>query len=724
MTTSSTSTTRELTVRSVVLGGVITLVFTAANVYLGLKVGLTFATAIPAAVISMAILRYFRGHSILENNIVQTIASAAGTLAAIIFVLPGLIMIGWWQGFPYWTTVAVCVIGGTLGVMYSVPLRRALVTGSDLPYPEGVAAAEVLKVGEATEHTAEGAAEAADGNRRGLQAILIGSLASAGFSLLAALKVVGNEVSAAFRVGSGGTLFGASLSLALIGVGHLVGVTVGIAMLVGLLISYGILLPTLTWGDLPSGADVSDVVSSTFGTEVRFVGAGAIAVAAVWTLLKILGPIVRGIRAAAVSSAARRGGGTVDITERDLPIGIVGGTIALSLIPIAALLWWFLSGTHLAGNTVPTIVVSLVYIVVIGAVIAAVAGYMAGLIGSSNSPISGVGILVVLGIALLLAAMHGSGGDPGQTTALVAYALFTTAVVFSVATISNDNLQDLKTGQLVGATPWKQQVALVIGVVFGALVIAPVLDLLNTAFGFAGAPGAGENALAAPQAALISALAEGVFGGDLNWGLIGLGALIGAVVIVIDEVLARTGIAAAAAARGGHGHVPADVADPGDPDRRLPRPGLRPVGGAPGRRRGAEEAAGRADGHRTHRRREPVRGALRRDRGRVGVRQPAGHRRRGLRELGPRHRHRAVRGHGAGPVPHDPALGRRRDLITPDAPDARPPGDGAGRPAPGHDGRSGAPSPPPARRRRGPTGARRGAPRPGPAARRRAVPAR
>jgi putative OPT family oligopeptide transporter len=541
MTTSSTSTTRELTVRSVVLGGVITLVFTAANVYLGLKVGLTFATAIPAAVISMAILRYFRGHSILENNIVQTIASAAGTLAAIIFVLPGLIMIGWWQGFPYWTTVAVCVIGGTLGVMYSVPLRRALVTGSDLPYPEGVAAAEVLKVGEATEHTAEGAAEAADGNRRGLQAILIGSLASAGFSLLAALKVVGNEVSAAFRVGSGGTLFGASLSLALIGVGHLVGVTVGVAMLVGLLISYGVLLPTLTWDDLPSGADVSDVVSSTFGHEVRFVGAGAIAVAAVWTLLKILGPIVRGIRAAAVSSAARRGGGTVDITERDLPIGIVGGTIALSLIPIAALLWWFLSSTHLAGNTVPTIVVSLVYIVVIGAVIAAVAGYMAGLIGSSNSPISGVGILVVLGIALLLAAMHGSGGDPGQTTALVAYSLFTTAVVFSVATISNDNLQDLKTGQLVGATPWKQQVALVIGVVFGALVIAPVLDLLNTAFGFAGAPGAGENALAAPQAALISALAEGVFGGDLNWGLIGLGALIGAVVIVVDEVLARTG---------------------------------------------------------------------------------------------------------------------------------------------------------------------------------------
>jgi putative OPT family oligopeptide transporter len=198
-----------------------------------------------------------------------------------------------------------------------------------------------------------------------------------------------------------------------------------------------------------------------------------------------------------------------------------------------------LSSTPVTDNIVLTIVVSLIYIVIIGAVIASVAGYMAGLIGSSNSPISGVGILVVLGASLVLVAVHGRGGDAERTTALVAYALFTTAVVFSVATISNDNLQDLKTGQLVGATPWKQQVALVIGVVFGALVIAPVLDLLNAAFGFAGAPGAGDNALAAPQAALISALAKGVFGGSLNWGLIGLGAAIGAVVIVIDELLGR-----------------------------------------------------------------------------------------------------------------------------------------------------------------------------------------
>src|SRR5690349_6297395 len=231
---------RELTWRGVLLGGLITLLFTAANVYLGLKVGITFATSIPAAVISMAVLRFVRGSTILENNIVQTIASAAGTLAAIIYVLPGLIMIGWWQCFPYWTTVAVCAIGGTLGVMFSGPLRRALVTGSVLPYPEGVAAAEVLKVG-------FGSVGGVEENAKELAAIVSGSIASAGFALLAAMRVAAGELAIAFRLG-GGAASGAStsLSLALIGVGHLVGMTVGIAMLIGMLTSWVVLVPVLT----------------------------------------------------------------------------------------------------------------------------------------------------------------------------------------------------------------------------------------------------------------------------------------------------------------------------------------------------------------------------------------------------------------------------------------------------------------------------------------------
>ncbi len=530
MTERPSTTVRELTLRGIVLGGLITLVFTAANTYLGLKVGLTFATAIPAAVISMSILRYFADHSVVENNIVQTIASAAGTLSAIVFVLPGLVMIGWWAGFPYWTTMAVCAVGGILGVMYSIPLRRALVTGSDLPYPEGVAAAEVLKVGD----TSQGAEE----NRAGLRIITLGSLVAAGFTLLTSLKLVAGSISHAFRVGSGATMFGASLSLALIGVGHLVGLTVGIAMLVGVAISFGGLLPIRTAG-LLDGGSVADIVSTTFSSEVRFVGAGAIAIAAVWTLLKIIGPIVAGIKAALISARTRREGNTVELTEQDIPIQYVALVAVVSLVPIGLLLWGFAEGTVLHGSAAGIIAVSLIFVVVMGLVVAAVCGYMAGLIGSSNSPISGVGILMVLIAALAIKATFGSA-DASQGAALVAYTLFTSAIVFGVATISNDNLQDLKTGQLVGATPWRQQVALVIGVLFGAAIIPPVLQLMQTAFGFAGAPGAGEGALAAPQAALISSLATGVFGGSLDWGLIGLGAGIGVVVIVIDEILAKT----------------------------------------------------------------------------------------------------------------------------------------------------------------------------------------
>lgn len=522
---------RELTVRAVILGGLITLVFTAANVYLGLKVGLTFATSIPAAVISMAVLRRLQNHSITENNIVQTIASAAGTLSAIIFVLPGLIMIGWWTGFPYWTTMLVCLIGGILGVLYSIPLRRALVTGSDLPFPEGVAAAEVLKVGEDDSSDPDNRS-----NRDGLRAIVVGGLASAGMSLLSALKVTAAELSATFRVGAGGTMVGSSLSLALIGVGHLVGPTVGIAMIVGLLISFGVLLPVFTGGELPAVGDISDVVSETFAGDVRFVGAGAMAIAAVWTLLKIIGPVVRGIAASLAASRARKQGEQVALTERDIPVKVLVVGVLVLMLPIGWLLWSFLSGTGVSHHTGSLITLSILFVLLLGLIIAAVCGYMAGLIGSSNSPISGVGVIVVLLAALLIKLVTGND-DGGHPTALVAYTLFTATVVFGVATISNDNLQDLKTGQLVGATPWKQQAALIIGVVFGSLIIPPVMGLMATAFGFAGAPGAGPDALAAPQAGLLSSVAEGIFGDSLDWGLIGLGALIGVGVIIVDEVV-------------------------------------------------------------------------------------------------------------------------------------------------------------------------------------------
>ena len=522
----------ELTIRGILLGGLITLLFTAANVYLGLKVGLTFATSIPAAVISMAILRGFKDSTILENNIVQTIASAAGTLAAIIFVLPGLIMVGWWQGFPYWTTALITGTGGILGVLFSVPLRRALVVDTPLPYPEGRAAAEVLRVG-------SGSREGAEESAKGLKVLVWNSIASAVFAILTQTRLVVSEAATYFRTGAGATGISGSLSMALIGVGHLVGISVGAAMGLGMVIGWWILLPILTAHHPMSGSSAADWAGAIFSQDVRFFGAGVIGVAAIWTLVKIAGPVIGGIRSAMAASAARRSGETLALTERDLPIWIVGAGSVAMLLPIGWLLWSGIAGGPLAASGVALIAGALIFVVVIGLMIAAVCGYMAGLIGASNSPVSGIGILSVVGAALMLVGLFGRDNPPDTTAALVAYALIVTGVVFGVATISNDNLQDLKTGELVGATPWKQQVALVIGVVFGALVVPVVLNLLNTAFGFAGAANAGPNALPAPQAALISALAKGVLGGSLNATMIGYGALTGVGLIILDEVMGK-----------------------------------------------------------------------------------------------------------------------------------------------------------------------------------------
>ena len=522
----------ELTWRGIALGGAITLLFTAANVYLGLKVGLTFATSIPAAVISMAVLRHLPGATVLENNIVQTVASAAGTLSAIIFVLPGLVMIGWWQGFPWLTTAGITATGGILGVMFSVPLRRALVVEAGLPYPEGRAAAEVLAVGSGSR---AGEADSA----RGLRILAWNSLVSAAFAALAQTRLVLDSAGAWFRVGAGATGLAGNLSFALIGVGHLVGPSVGAAMALGLVIAWGGLIPLLTAAQPMPGAGLEAWVDAVFRQDVRFFGAGAMGVAALWTLVRIAGPVLGGIRSALAAGRARGAGAVLALEERDLPVSAVILVSLGLLAPIGWLLWSVLAGTPLEREAVPLILGALLFILAVGLGVAAVTGYLAGLIGASNSPLSGVGILAVLASAALLLGLFGRTADPQSTRALVAYALAVTGIVFGVATIANDNLQDLKTGQLVGATPWKQQVALVIGVGFGSVIIPPVLNLLGASFGFAGAPGAGPNALAAPQAGLISALARGVLTGDANWRMLGWGAAAGLGLVALDTALGR-----------------------------------------------------------------------------------------------------------------------------------------------------------------------------------------
>ncbi len=529
---------RELTVRGLILGSAITTIFTAANIYLGLKVGLTFASSIPAAVISMAVLSAFRDSSILENNIVQTVASAAGTLSSIIFVLPGLFIVGWWTTFPFWQSFLICLAGGVLGVVFTIPLRRALVTNSDLPYPEGVAAAEVLKVG--SETRGESKVDAGEA-REGLMAVVYGTLASAALAIAGATRVMAAQVSGFFRVGTfGSSGYDVAWSLALFGAGHLVGLSVGVAMFVGLVIAWAIAVPILTHlQPIPAGVTMAAHTLTVWRTQVRFIGAGAIGISAIWTLATLTRPVVGGLISTMASS---RAAATDDERDRDLsPTWIVALTAACLLIS-GWLVYTFVMTTTLAPRAATLTLVSVPFIFIVGFVIAGVAGYMAGLIGASNSPISGIGILAIVSCATLLTLVVAPTAD--SRPPLVALALFVTGVVFACATISNDNLQDLKTGQLVGASPRRQQIALIVGVAAGAAVIPSVLNLLAKAYGFAGAANVGvvaQNPLPAPQATLISALAQGVIGGSLDWNMIGIGALVGVGLIVLDAALGAIG---------------------------------------------------------------------------------------------------------------------------------------------------------------------------------------
>ncbi len=514
---------KELTLRGLLLGVALTFVFTAANVYLGLKVGLTFATSIPAAVISMALLGLLPGSNIRENNIVQTVASSAGAMASIIFVLPGLVIIGFWTGFPFWTCLFLAIAGGVLGVMFTIPLRRALVTHSGLPYPEGLAGAEVLRVGsDARSDNPEA--------REGLMAVILGSLASAGLTIAAALRLAVDATQGFFRLGAGATGYTFSFSLALVGAGHLVGISVGVAMLLGIAIAWLGAVPILT-AMTPSDAPLAESVMTVWRTQVRFIGAGAMAVAAIWSLVRMMGPILTGLAQVAARQGAAAG---EDHTDRDISVRLMIGLAGLSLLASTILTWRFAADAGLVASAVGIAALSIPIMLLFGFIVAAICGYMAGLIGSSNSPISGVGILAVVGCSLFLLLFF--SGSPVK--ALAATALFMTSMLFAGACSSNDNLQDLKTGQLVGAAPWRQQVALLIGVVASSLVIPYVLNLLAQAYGFAGAANLNTitaQPLAAPQANLISTLALGVIGGDLNWNFIGLGIGIGLCVVALDE---------------------------------------------------------------------------------------------------------------------------------------------------------------------------------------------
>ena len=531
---------RELTLRGMILGALITVIFTASNVYLGLKVGLTFASSIPAAVISMAVLKFFKGSNILENNMVQTQASAAGTLSSIIFVLPGLLMAGYWSGFPFWQTALLCMAGGILGVIFTIPMRYAMVVKSELPYPEGVAAAEILKVGSHEEEGRQGGS--------GIKELAAGG-ALAGFMSFCSngLRVIADSASYWFKSGTAIFQLPMGFSLALLGAGYLVGLTGGIAILLGISIAWGIAVPYFS-SHIPQPADMemAAFAMKLWKEKVRFIGAGTIGIAAVWTLLMLLKPMVEGLR----MSFKSFGGGApaAERTEQDLsPKTMIFWVLSMMLV-LGVSFYHFIGDSHITGGMAWLLVVVCTLLAsIIGFLVAAACGYMAGLVGSSSSPISGVGIVSIVIISLVLLVVGESGGlmaDEANRKFLLALTLLCGSAVICVASISNDNLQDLKTGYLLKATPWRQQIALIIGCIVGAFVISPVLELLYEAYGFTGAmPREGMDAaqaLAAPQATLMTTIASGIFAHNLEWAYIFTGIAIGAVLIVVDWVLKKS----------------------------------------------------------------------------------------------------------------------------------------------------------------------------------------
>ncbi|MDF7676806.1 oligopeptide transporter, OPT family [Neisseriaceae bacterium ESL0693] len=539
---------RELTLRGMILGALITVIFTASNVYLGLKVGLTFASSIPAAVISMAVLKCFHDANILENNMVQTQASAAGTLSSIIFVLPGLLMLGYWQDFPFWQTALICVAGGILGVIFTIPLRHVLVVGSDLPYPEGVAAAEILKAGDhqAAESDENGNCKQAGS---GIKYIVGGGLLSGLFSFCSTgLRVISDGASCWFKLGGAVFQLPMGFSFALLGAGWLVGITGGIAVLVGTVFSWGIAVPYFTsHATLPEGASLAAFAGEIWREKVRYIGAGAIAVAAVWTLLCLFKPMIEGMKLSFQAFRADGQNKAVDRVNQDLSPKVMLMIVLVTLLILTGTFYSFIAAAHISATLAWTLVICATLMAfLLGFLIAAASGYMAGLIGSSSSPISSIGIVSIVLISLVLMfigqASHVFDHVEG-TQFMTALALFATSVVLAIACISNDNLQDLKTGYLVHATPWRQQVALIIGCIVGAMVIAPVLELLYHAYGFTGAlPRADMDqtqALSAPQAMLMTTIAKGIFSHNLEWTYIFVGMGLGVLLIVVDLILKK-----------------------------------------------------------------------------------------------------------------------------------------------------------------------------------------
>ncbi|BFU91392.1 MAG: Oligopeptide transporter, OPT family [Nitrospira sp.] len=526
----ATITLPEITVKAVLLSVILAAVLAAANAYLGLFAGMTVSASIPAAVASMAILRLFRESNILENNLVQTAASSGEALAAgVIFTIPALLLVGYWSDFDYWQTVLIAAVGGLLGVLFTIPLRRALIVTAGLRFPEGLATAEVLKVG-AAEHSAAGPRESTKGFQSLLSAVLLGGLAKFGES---GLRLWTESLEGATQVGRTVFYAGLNLSPALLAVGFIIGLQTAAVVFLGGVIGWVILMPAygLVHGLPPDRTGLAAAMSIWSG-QIRYVGIGAMLTGGLWTLTKLREPVWKSLLTLRASyRASGTPGSTAGLlrTEQDASFLWIVVPFGLSLFPMA----WIYSTVvdSLLLGLLMTIVMALTAFL-----FSSVAAYMAGMVGSSSNPVSGVTIATIMLAALLLVLFMGTGHPAGPAAALVIG-----AVVCCAAAMGGDNLQDLKTGQLVGATPWKQQVMQVVGVATGALVLVPILSLLQAKYGIGEPTSIHPHPLSAPQATLMANLTRSVFGAGLPWPLVGLGAVIGVLIILADRRQERRG---------------------------------------------------------------------------------------------------------------------------------------------------------------------------------------
>jgi len=516
----------QLTLRAILLSVVLVVILAAANTYLGLFAGMTIASAIPAAVVSMAVLRLLGGGGILENNIVQTGASAGSSIASgVIFTIPALVILGYWQEFEYQWVFAIAGLGGLLGVIFSVPLRRSLIVDQGLAFPEGKAAAEVLKTGE----------NPAQGVKVLAVAALFGAFAKVGAA--SGLRLFPDTAAGATWVGKAIAYMGTNLSAALLGVGYIVGLNIGIVVLAGAVIGWNIAIPIYSSFFLQSdpalatqiaAASAEDAAFMIWSAQIRYLGVGAMLIGGIWTLISLRKSLFSGIKSG--FDATRSGVTTVVAhTEKDVPMKYIAIGLVIFTLP---LLWLYQSIVQQWTASIPMTLI----MIVAGFLFVSVSAYMAGLVGSSNNPVSGITISTILFAALILVLLLGRDSSIGAVAAIMIG-----AVVCCAACIGGDNLQDLKCGHIVGATPWKQQLMLAIGAVSSALIMAPVLNLLLHAYGIGTPTAEHPNPLLAPQANLMASVATGIFGGELPWTTIGIGAAIGAAIIIFDLWLQASG---------------------------------------------------------------------------------------------------------------------------------------------------------------------------------------